>query len=52
MEQPYTQRAGGPKETFENVHHLPLLKNMEAIWPISTLSVISKILAEPRLSAS
>jgi len=25
---------------------------MEAIWPISTLSVISKILAEPRLSAS
>lgn len=29
-EQPYTQRAGGPKGTLENVH-LPLLKNMEAI---------------------
>lgn len=51
-EQPYTQHAGGPKGTFENVHRLPLLKNMEAIWPISTLSVISKILAELRLSAS
>lgn len=51
-EKPYTQHAGGPEGTFESANHLPLLKNMEAIWPISTLSVISKILGEPRLSAS
>lgn len=30
---------------------LPLLKNMEAICPISTRSVISKRFGEPRLSA-